>query len=96
MALEIAEVGDSHIQTNSLGAVTFTPYIGKDGTVGLRARHEQSGREEFIYFNLSDHDGDEDGGRDGGPGHNVFVYQGNTGDPSQDEALHFYYLMEEV
>lgn len=75
------------------GMLKASPFIGHDGQVGLHLEHE-SGRVEYIYFNVSN-GGDGTEGPGSGPGYNTFVYQGPTGEPGEDEPQHFYYLLED-
>jgi hypothetical protein len=71
--------------------VTFYPWQGSDAQVGYRMVH-RDGRVEFLYLNPSADD--RRGGPDGGPGNNVFLYQGTTGDPARDGSHHFYYVFD--
>ncbi len=64
--------------------IIYTPW--SDGrAVGFKATHA-GGEVEYIYLNPSD------GSDDGVP--NVFVYIGPTGDPSQDNAIVHFEMME--
>jgi hypothetical protein len=73
------------------GDVTYLPYIGPNSEVGYQCRHTD-GRIEYLYFNPSTDEGH--GGPDGGPGNNVFLYQGRSGDPAEDSPHHFYYVFD--
>ena len=61
--------------------ITYEPWT--DGhAIGFKLTHHNEGTTSYIYLNPS---GDSDGGTP-----DVFVYQGVTGDPAQDAALHYY------
>lgn len=62
--------------------VTYEPYIGGRNEVGFRAVHAD-GRVEYLYLNPSYNP-------DGSDVPNVFLYQGDSGDPAYDGAVaHF-------
>jgi len=62
--------------------VIYIPYATRDGQVGLVARSHSGDRAEFIYLNPSTET------EDGVP--NVFVFQGVSGDPANDQPVHHY------
>lgn len=66
----------------------FVPIVTDDGQVGFRVEWLNTGETTFIYFNPSTTEGADDFTP------NVFVYEGATGEPWNDEALHFYDLRE--
>lgn len=67
--------------------VIYIPYATANGQIGYVVRSQDGGQEEFIYLNATtDSDGDKP---------NVFVYQGTSGDPAHDGALHHYVVAEE-
>jgi hypothetical protein len=69
-----------HFRIETPEGVTYSPWT--DGhAVGYRCAHAD-GRVEYIYLNAS---GETD---DGQP--NVFVYQGEHGDPARDAPTHHY------
>jgi hypothetical protein len=74
------------IRDESTG-VTYSPYIDHGhGTAGYEVNHPD-GRREFIYLCPSN------GTDDGVP--NVFLYQGETGDPAGDSPSHHYVVLED-
>ncbi len=64
-----------------VGDVYYIPFH-EEGRVGYIVRSTDGSREEFLYFNPSDHEHENDA--------NVFVYQGLEGDPAVDGPQHFY------
>lgn len=68
--------------------VTYTPWT--DGyAVGFKVEHKATNTVEYIYLNPSNNEGNEDVP-------NVFIYQGPQGDPSQDQPIHHYTVLEDV
>ena len=68
--------------------VIYEPWT--DGhAVGFKVTHEPTNYVEYIYINPSDNDDNSDSP-------NVFIYQGLQGDPSLDEPVHHYTVLEEV
>lgn len=81
---EIVWMGEAIVTDDN---VTYIPYATKDGQVGYAVRSNDGARCEFLYLNASTET--EDGRA------NVFLYQGESGDPSNDGAQHHYLVAED-
>jgi len=81
---EIVWMGAAIVTDDS---VTYIPYATARGQVGYVVRSNDGDRQELIYLNAST------GTDDGEP--NVFLYQGESGDPANDEPSRYYLVAED-